>query len=141
MKKRQRILGVDLGDTRTGIAVSDEMHFLASAVAQINDIRTNVVMDKIIEYARQYDVCEIVMGDPINMNGTVGPRSEKARAFGAELAEKSGLPVIMYDERCTTMAAAVFLNATDTRGKKRKSTIDKLSAEIILQNYLDSRGR
>jgi putative Holliday junction resolvase len=136
-----RILGVDYGDTRTGIAVSDLSCFLASAVGTINDIRSNVVMDKIIEYAKQYDVAAIVLGDPINMNGTVGPRSEKARAFGKELSEKSGIPVIMYDERCSTVVAHTVMNATDTRGKKRKMTVDRLSAELILQDYLDSKKR
>ena len=136
-----RILGVDYGDTRTGIAVSDPSCFLASAVEMINDIRADVVMKRIIECAQKYDVCEIVLGDPINMNGTVGPRSEKARAFGRELEEKSGIKVIMYDERCTTVVAHTIMNTTDTRGKKRKNTVDKLAAEIILQNYLDSRKR
>ena len=136
---KKRILGVDYGDTRTGIAVSDLSQFLASAVGTINDIRASVVMDKVIEYARQYDVECIVLGDPINMNGSVGPRSEKARAFGAELSEKSGIPVVMYDERCTTVLAHTMMNTTDTRGKKRKMTVDRLSAEIILQDYLDSK--
>ena len=136
-----RILGVDYGDTRTGIAVSDLSCFLASAVGTITDIRANVVMDKIIEYAKQYDVSAIVLGDPINMNGTVGPRSEKARAFGKELEEKCGIPVIMYDERCSTVVAHTVMNATDTRGKKRKMTVDRLSAEIILQDYLDTKRR
>lgn len=136
---KKRILGVDFGDTRTGIAVSDISHFLASAVATVTDIRSNVVMDRIIEYARQYDVECIVLGDPINMNGTIGPRSEKARAFGKELSEKSGIPVVMYDERCTTVLAHAMMNTTDTRGKKRKMTVDRLAAEIILQDYLDSK--
>lgn len=134
----KRILSIDLGDARTGIAVSDEGQFLASAVGVINDIRQNVVMDKIIEYAKSYSVCKIVLGDPVNMDGSAGFRSEKVRAFGKELEEKSGVPVIMYDERMTTMVASTFLNTTNTRGKKRKAALDKLSAEIILQNYLDS---
>ena len=79
------------------------------------------------------------MGNPVNMDGSHGPRSQRAEKFAERLKEETGFEVILVDERMTTMAASRFMNETDTRGKKRKDTIDTLSAEIILQNYLDSQ--
>ena len=89
--------------------------------------------------AKEKDVCLIVLGHPINMNGTLGPRSEKAQAFGKHLEELTGLPVVLFDERLSTANAHVMLNITNTRGQKRKSIIDEMSACLILQSYLDSK--
>lgn len=133
-----RVLGVDAGTVRTGIAVSDETGFLARAVCTIKAKGRRELAEKICEQAREYSVRAIVMGNPINMNGTRGESAERIEKLAELLRELSGLEVILFDERCTTMAAAQILNLTDTRNQKRKAIIDPLSAEIILQNYLDS---
>lgn len=133
-----RVLGIDFGDVRTGIAVSDESGFLAGGVATITAEGLNALASKIGEYVKTYSCDTIVLGNPVNMNGTLGPRSEKAAKFAELLRGFTGCTVVLYDERRTTMTAASYLNETNTRGKKRKSVIDTLSAQIILQNYLDS---
>lgn len=134
-----RILGIDLGDVRTGLALSDESCFLASGLSTFTAYNEDKALEQILTAIRTHKVEEIVMGNPVNMNGTRGERSQKVEAFAERLREASGLPVILFDERCTTMQAHTILSFTDTRGKKRKNTVDTLSAEIILQNYLDQR--
>lgn len=132
-----RIMGVDFGDARTGIAVSDVSGFLASPVCVIKEYDYNKTLQKTADLAIEQKVGEIVVGYPKNMNGTIGERAEKCDKFSKELAEKTNLPVRLWDERCTTMSAYVYMNATDTRGKKRKETVDAAAATIILQDYLD----
>ncbi len=136
-----RILGIDLGDVRTGLALSDESCFLASGLGTFTAYTPEKALEQILSAIRTHNVQEIVLGNPINMNGTRGERSLKMEAFAQKLREASGLPVILFDERCTTMQAHTILSFTDTRGKKRKNTVDTLSAEIILQNYLDQRKK
>lgn len=136
-----RVLGIDYGDTRTGLAISDINGFLASGIGTIEAAGDRALIRKIKEEIESRGVVLIVVGDPINMNGTRGPRSEKAHAFADKLRAETGLPVVLVDERCTTMSAHAFLNETDTRGKKRKAVVDTLSAQIILQNYLDRNKR
>lgn len=135
---KKRLMGVDYGDVRTGLAVSDPLGILASGVGTFKATGRKALLALIEEKAAEYGVDEFVVGNPINMNGTVGERSEKAKRFAEELAAQSGKPVHLFDERCTTMAAHQILNVTDTRGKKRKEVVDTLSAQIILQNYIDS---
>ena len=135
----KRILGIDFGDVRTGIAVSDAEHFLASGLVTLTAPSLGALIEKIKSIAIEKDVEKIVLGHPINMNGTLGERSEKIKRFAARLESELALPVLLFDERCSTMAAHQFLNATDTRGKKRKEVVDTLSAQIILQNYLDAQ--
>lgn len=134
-----RIMGVDFGDVRTGLSVSDSMGFLASGAGSImcKDLKTTARL--VAEEGKKHDVTLFVVGLPINMNGTEGDRSAHAREFAEELKTVSGLPVELLDERLTTAAAHRIMNLTDTRGKKRKAAVDTLSAEIILQNYLDRR--
>ena len=131
------LMGIDYGDKRTGLAVSDSLGILANGIGTVNEGGKRALVAFIIKEAEKYGVDEFVVGDPINMNGTVGERSEKARAFAEYLSDESGKPVHLFDERCTTMVAHQILNLTDTRGKKRKATVDTLSAQIILQNYMD----
>ena len=133
-----RVLGIDAGTVRTGIAVSDETGFLAHAVCTVKAKGRRELVTKIIEQAEEYSVRLIVMGNPINMNGTLGESAERISKLAEAIREKTDIPVVLFDERCTTMAAAQILNLTDTGGQKRKDIIDALSAEIILQNYLDS---
>ena len=135
---RGRVLGIDAGTVRTGIAVSDETGFLARAVCTIKAKGRRELVQKIVEQAKEYSVRLIVMGNPINMNGTLGESAERISKLADSIREHIDVPVVLFDERCTTMAAAQILNLTDTGGQKRKNIIDALSAEIILQNYLDS---
>ena len=132
------LMGIDYGDVRTGLAVCDALGLLASGVGTVTATGKKDLVRQILDLAGRYGAEAFVMGDPINMNGTVGERSEKVRRFAAFLRSESGKPVILIDERCTTMAAHRFLNETGTHGKKRKAVVDTLSAQIILQNYLDS---
>ena len=137
-----RILGVDFGDKRTGLAISNDMRTLASGITQISVGGMQKTAAAVAEAARERAVVGVVVGLPVNMDGSHGPRAEHAEKFGRLLAERLaeleyGVPVVMQDERMTTMAASRYLNETDTRGSKRKGVIDTLSAEIILQNALD----
>ena len=134
---KKRILGVDFGDARTGVAISDLSGILASGVGTIKSTGFLKTADEVAKIAKEKDVSLIVLGHPINMNGTLGPRSEKAQAFGKHLEELTGLPVVLQDERLSTANAHVMLNMTNTRGQKRKSIIDEMSACLILQSYLD----
>lgn len=136
--KKSRFLGVDYGDVRTGIAVSDETNFLASGIGCIKEEWAPKLAEKIKEYVISYDITDIVLGDPVNMNGTRGPRSEKAHALADMLKTVCGVEIVLYDERLTTVSAHMYLSENNVRGKKRKETVDKLAAEIILQAYLDS---
>ena len=135
----ERILGVDFGDQRTGLAVSDTLGMLANGIGYVNSNYMPKTAELVAERAKELGVSKIVVGLPINMNGTFGPRAEHAKEFASMLEEVTRLPVEMFDERCSTMAAHQILNFTDTRGKKRKAAVDTLSAQIILQNYLDSK--
>jgi putative Holliday junction resolvase len=133
-----RLLGVDFGDVRTGLAVSDVTRFLASGLETIRPGSMTKTAEAVAEAARAHGVVGVVVGLPVNMNGSQGERAEHARMFAAMLNERiPELPILMLDERMTTMAASRFLNETNTRGQKRKQVIDTLSAQIILQNALD----
>lgn len=133
----EKILGIDYGDRRTGLAVSDALGFMASGIGTLKANGDRALIAMICEKIKELDVKKIVLGNPINMDGSHGPRSQKAEAFAEKLREATGLEVVMVDERCSTMEAYQYLNATDTRGKKRKDSVDTLSAQIILQDYLD----
>ncbi len=133
-----RVLGVDFGDTRTGLAVSDISRFLASGIGYVSPGGIVKTADKVAEVAREQRVTAIVVGLPKNMDGSEGFRAERCREFAALLCERmENLPIAMMDERMTTMSASRYLNETNTRGQKRKGVIDTLSAQIILQNALD----
>ena len=133
-----RILGVDFGDTRTGLAVSDTSRFLASGIGYVSPGGIQKTADKVAEVAREQKVSAIVVGLPKNMDGSEGFRAERCREFAGLLREQlEEIPVAMIDERMTTMSASRYLNETNTRGQKRKGVIDTLSAQIILQNALD----
>lgn len=139
-----KIIGIDFGDKRTGLAVSDKTRFLASGIGQISVGGMQKTAERICEIIKEQNVTGgVVVGLPVNMNGSLGPRAEHAQKFasilGQKLAERdmADLPIVMMDERMTTMVASRYLNETDTRGQKRKSVIDTLSAQIILQNTLD----
>lgn len=133
-----RILGVDFGDTRTGLAVSDASRFLASGIGYVSPGGIVKTADKVADVAREQKVSAIVVGLPKNMDGSEGFRADRCREFADLLRERLvDIPVAMMDERMTTMSASRYLNETNTRGQKRKGVIDTLSAQIILQNALD----
>jgi putative holliday junction resolvase len=132
-----RIMGVDFGDARTGIAVSDPSEFWASPICVIKETEFEETIKKVATLAAEHSVGQIVVGYPKNMNGTIGERAEKSQRFAQGLETITGVPVKLWDERCTTMSAAVYMNATDTHGRKRKNTIDAAAATIILQDFLD----
>ncbi len=135
-----RILGLDYGNRRTGVAISDETEFLASSVGNVVESDPEKCAKKVADIYRERGAEKIVLGLPKNMDGSSGFRVEHTLKF-KELLENL-LPdteIVLFDERMTTMAAAQYMNITDVRGKKRKNTIDTLAAKIILQDYLDSK--
>lgn len=134
-----RILAVDLGMVRTGLAVSDVTEYLASPVGTVTQREINRLVEQVAAAAREQGAAEIVVGHPRNMDGSCGESTKRAEDFAALLKEASGLPVTLWDERMTTMSAIGILNETNTRGKKRKAVVDTVSATIILQNYLDAK--
>ncbi len=134
------ILSVDLGKARTGLAICDKTEMLASPLAQINEKNMDNLLEKVSNVALAREVEMIIVGLPKNMDGTEGDSAKSARDFAAKLKEKTGLLVRMQDERGTTITAHKYLNATNTRGMKRKSVVDSVAATIILQNFLDSRN-
>ena len=135
----KRILGRDYGKVRTGFAVSDLLGLTASGIGTFKASGDRVLIEHICELVKEYGISEIVLGNPINMNGSRGDSSSKVQYLAGLIEKDTGVPVILFDERCTTMLAHQILNATDTRGAKRKNVVDTLSAQIILQNYLDMR--
>ena len=133
-----RILSVDFGDTRTGLAVSDISRFLASGIGYISPGGIEKTANKVAEVATEQGASAIVVGLPKNMDGSEGFRAERCREFADLLRDRlPTTPIVMMDERLTTVSASRYLNETNTRGAKRKGVIDTLSAQIILQNALD----
>ena len=132
------ILSVDYGKARTGLAICDPCEMLASPIGTVPSYNEDKLLAEVCSTAAERKAELIVLGLPRNMDGSEGFSAQGVRAFGDRVAEASGLQVDYFDERCTTMIAHSILNQTNTRGKKRKSVVDTLSAEIILQSYLDS---
>ena len=133
------ILGVDYGDARTGLAISDPSGLMAFGAGCVRAEGMKKAAAGVAEAAAAKNASRIVIGNPINMNGTEGPRSEKCRAFAEMLREATGLPVELFDERLTTVSAHRILSESNVRGQKRKNSVDELSAQLILQDYLDRR--
>jgi putative Holliday junction resolvase len=132
-----KILSVDFGDVRTGLAISDATRFLASGIGYISPGGIEKTADAVAELALKEKVSAIIVGLPKNMDGSEGSRADRCKKFARLIEERTSLPVAMFDERMTTMTASRYLNETGTRGAKRKQVIDTLSAQIILQNCLD----
>lgn len=132
-----KYLGVDYGDKRTGLAECDVSGLIAGGIGTICEGGMRKTAVRVAEEAAKRSCKKIVIGLPKNMDGSEGPRADVIKAFGAILAELTEIPIDYYDERMTTMVAYRFLGETGTYGKKRKDTVDTLSAQIILQNYID----
>lgn len=133
-----RIMGIDYGDSRVGIAVSDPMGWTAQGLETITEKKQEKVFERLLELIKLYNVEKIVVGFPKNMNGTIGPRGELTHKFVENLRQKTGIEIVLWDERLTTVAAHRMLNETNVRGKKRKQVVDTVAAGYILQGYLDS---
>ena len=135
-----RIMAIDYGDAHTGIAISDPTGLLAGFTTVINSRRQEVVVEQVTLLAKEHGAEELVLGHPVNMDGTLGPRSEKAKAMKALLEEATALPVVLWDERRTTVSAAAILADNDTFGAKRKERLDSVSAAVILESFLNWRA-
>ena len=137
-----RFCAIDYGDARTGVAVSDPTGLLAGHTEVIRAYRPEAVAERVAEIAREYGVGRLILGLPVNMDGTKGPRAEKAEAFAELLQNVTGLPVTLWDERRTTVDAHRILRANGKNGKKRKDVVDAVAAALILEGYLAwERGR
>ncbi len=130
------IMSVDLGKARTGIAVSDSGESFAFPKTVITEYNEEKLIEKIADAAKEYGAEKIVVGLPKNMDGSLGFRAQECTAAAEKIRSASGLEVELFDERCTTVIAHNALNATDTRGKKRKQVVDAVAAVIILEDYL-----
>lgn len=135
-----KIMGIDLGSKKIGIAVSDEMRWTAQGIKVIKRIGINKDIEEIIKLVNEYDVGEIVVGLPINMNGTMGQQAEKVLNFIERLKAKITIPVNTWDERLSTVAVTRVLIEGNVKREKRKEVVDKMAAVYILQGYLDSKG-
>lgn len=134
-----KILSVDYGDVRTGIAICDKMEFLASPVTVIKQTDRELLCSEILKICNEHKPEMIVCGLPKNMDGTEGFRAQACKEFATLLSEITGLKVDLFDERLTTVSAHNYLNVTNTRGKKRKDTVDAVAATLILEDYLKFR--
>lgn len=132
-----RILGIDHGDVRIGIAMSDETGFLASPLTTIQNGKD--AADEVIALVCEHGVEKIVIGLPLNMDGSFGPATEKVRAFSEKLAKKTDVPILEMDERLTTVTAHHNLREAGLDGRQRKGVVDMAAAQIILQDWLDAQ--
>ena len=139
-----RIMGLDFGSKTVGVAVSDPLGITAQGIEIVRRTSENKLrktLARVEELVAEYEVTEIVLGFPKNMNNTIGERAEKSLAFKEMLERRTGLPVVMWDERLTTVAANRTLIEGGVRRENRKDYVDMLAAVYILQGYLDSRER
>lgn len=135
-----RILGIDLGERRIGLALSDELGWTAQPLKVIPYTSDRQSISAIIELIRQYAVSEVVIGLPRNMDGSYGPRAERVERFARKMEQQSGVPVHLWDERLTTAAAQRSLIEADLSRRRRKQVVDKVAAVLILEGYLRAKG-
>ena len=136
-----RIMALDYGDARTGVAISDLLCTIVGSTTVVNSHNTDKAIADIVRLAKENMVGEIVVGLPRNMDGTEGARAQLCREFAARLEEATGLKITMWDERRTTVEAHNILSQHNYHGKKRKNTVDAVAASLILEGYLAFRGR
>ena len=133
-----KVLGVDYGQRRTGIAVSDDLNLIASPLKTISHNNKKLLINEMLQIIKEYDIKKIVVGKPLNMNGTQGKSAQQAIDFAKELEQAANIEVELIDERLTTVSAHNILNESNVSGsKKRKNIIDTIAAVIILQQYLN----
>ncbi len=136
-----KIMGIDYGDARTGIAISDLLCSIVGSTAVIHSRRPEKTIDEICKMVKDNLVGEIVMGLPKNMDGSEGPRAQLCKEFAQQVEAATGLPVKLWDERRTTVEAHNILSQHNYHGKKRKDTVDAVAASLILEGYLAFRSR
>ena len=134
-----KIMAVDYGDARTGLAACDRTEFLASPLGVIHEYNIERTVQQVAYAVEEYEVGRVVVGHPKNMDGSEGDRAKKCELFAEKLRELVDVPVVLWDERRTTVTAHQYLNETNTRGKKRKDVVDEVAATIILESYLSWR--
>ena len=134
-----RVMALDMGEKTIGVAVSDSTMLIAQGVEIIKRKSLEKDLARLKELLQEYEVEEVVVGLPLNMNGSEGPEAQKARNFGEKIRARLKVPLIYWDERLTTMAAERTLLDADLSRAKRKKVIDKMAAVFILQNYLDRK--
>jgi len=135
-----RALGVDFGDRRTGIAISDDSRVIAFPRETLECPRIEQAAAAVARLAEAEAIGEIVVGYPLNMNGSQGPRTARTDQFMAEVAKRTSIPLQKWDERLSTKIAESVLIEAGTRREKRRGVVDKLAAQVILQSYLDATG-
>jgi putative Holliday junction resolvase len=135
-----RWMGIDYGDRHIGIAVSDELMLTAQGITTLRNSGDAHVIRDLIQLVKEWNVSELVVGLPKNMNGSVGPRGQIAEAFAQMLKENLQLPVHLWDERLTTVSATRTLLEADVSRKKRKEVVDRMAAALLLQNYMDAKS-
>lgn len=131
-----RIMAIDYGDARTGVAISDPTGLLAGYTTVIHSRKADVVAEELARLVKEHQVDELVMGFPRNMDGTEGPRAELYKAFAAQVKETCGLKPVLWDERRTTVEAHNILHASGKKMKNHKKTVDAVAATLILEGYL-----
>ncbi len=131
-----RVMAIDYGDARTGVAISDATGTLTGFTTVIHSRQPEKTAEALVQLARKREVQQLVMGYPKNMDGTEGPRAALYKAFAALLEDISGMPVVLWDERRTTVEAHQILSAGGYHGKRRKNTVDAVAASLILEGYL-----
>lgn len=137
----KKIMGIDYGDARTGVAISDLLCSIVGTTYVVPSRNTEKAIADIVRLAAENQVGEIVVGLPRNMDGSEGTRAELCREFAARLGEATGLPIAMWDERRTTVEAHNILSQHNYHGKKRKNTVDAVAASLILEGYLAFKKR
>jgi putative Holliday junction resolvase len=137
----KRIMGIDYGDARTGVAMSDLLCSIVGSTAVVPSRNTEKAIADIVRMAKENEVGTIVVGLPRNMDGSEGPRAELCREFADKLGSATGLEIIMWDERRTTVEAHNILSQHNYHGQKRKNTVDAVAASLILEGYLNSLRR
>ena len=137
----KRIMGIDYGDARTGVAMSDLLCSLVGSTTVVPSRNTEKAIADIVRMAKENEVGTIVVGLPRNMDGSEGSRAELCRQFADQLKEATGLEIVMWDERRTTVEAHNILSQHNYHGQKRKNTVDAVAASLILEGYLNSLKR
>ena len=137
----KRVMGIDYGDARTGVALSDLLCSIVGSTTVVPSRNREKALADIVRIAKEQEVGTIVVGLPRNMDGSEGPRAELCREFAAILEEVTALPVVMWDERRTTVEAHNILSQHNYHGQKRKNTVDAVAASLILEGYLNSLKR
>jgi len=136
-----KIMAIDYGDAHTGVAISDRTLTLCGFSTVVTAYRPEAVIEHLQKLIAEHEVTELVLGHPLNMDGTRGPRAEKAEGFAEQLRQATGLPVTLWDERRTTVEAHNIMQANGKRAKERKKTVDAVAASLMLEGYLTYKKR